>query len=179
MRIVIIGPPDSGKRELAKKLKKKYKGISLSDSPEDFYISLFKSEEKAPAVGFLSDYRSELFLASYRACDMMMNDDKIFTHTVLDSMSYILTILSIKIQNESLTNEWADCFTFFPSLIRDSFKSDVVIRMPYVVDEDNDLTTVFNSSQDFILDTFDIKYIEYKSFNETCKIIDSLKNESN
>jgi hypothetical protein len=177
MRIVLLGPEDCGKKAFAKSLKRRYSSLSIAPGPEDFFNKLFVKEDKIPALGYLSDYRSELLLATYRACEMVKNDNTIYTHSVLDNFIYAMSISSFRISHETIDDQWIECFRWFPYLIQDSFMSDIVVK--FEKEDDGELSELFSKNIDFILDLYSVDSIDSTDTKAVYKILDSKLGRTN
>ena len=177
MRIVLFGPEDCGKKAFAKSLKRRYPSLSIAPGPEDFYNKIFPNKEKMPALGFLSDYRSEILLASYRACHMVKNDNMIYTHSVLDNLAYALSIVSLKIQNDTIDEQWTEAFKWMPYLVRDSLMADLVIT--FNKKEDDELLSLFNQNLKFIVDNYSLYAIENTDIKTIYRMLDSKLGRTN
>jgi hypothetical protein len=180
MKIVLFGPPDCGKRKFANSLKRKYPNFSVSSNSEDVIKAFFKKEELTPTLGLLCDYRTELMLAGIRASDVLDKSDKIYVNSLLDNLLHSIIISSIKINNEAITEEYIQCMTFFPALIRDSLDCDLVIVFEKELDgQDDEIIEVFNQNVKFLANTFKIKILSSKNKKEIYTEIDKLIKQNN
>src|SRR5580704_3902524 len=136
MRIVLVRAPDTGKAKFAEQLNNKYR-IPWTRSPNYFLENLYLD---IPAIGFMADYRTELLLASERACGMSLEKNMVFTHSVLDNLAYATTIISLNITSKIISDQWFSCYTIFTNLFHDSFQHDLVIRFPYKGDDEMMIT---------------------------------------
>jgi len=171
MRIVLVGAPDSGKNDFWVKELSNYIKLYPSAPVEDLMVDFFpKSSAHRPAIGPLTDYRTELLLASYRANEMVLQDNRIFTHSPLDNIAYAMTIVAFQVENETVSSQWIGCFDFFPILFQDSWKSDLTIYLPYEGDD------IFYQKVDenlkFLLKNYGIVYVESKDTENIHKKIE-------
>jgi len=174
MRILLIGPPDSGRRIFAKSLKRKYPELSITENPEDFLKSIFgKDENRTPALGLFSDYRGEILLASYRSCEMVKRDNRIYTHSILDSFVHTLTISALKMKNNSISDIWIESLKFYPSFIQDSLVYDLVIS--FEREPKDEIEFLFYENIKFVTNYFGLQTIDSKNKKKIYETIDAIK----
>lgn len=178
MKIVLFGPPDCGKRKFANSLKRKYPTFIVSSNSEDILKSIFKKDDLTPALGLFADYRTELMLAGIRSCDILYKQNKIYVNSVLDSFLYGMMISSLKLDNETITEEWLNATTFFPMMVRDSFDADLVVF--FQKESQEEIDEVFNENVKFTLNLFDINAIPSTNKKQIYSEIDKLiQNDAN
>jgi len=156
MRIVLLGPPNSGKQEWAQKLK-----VPTKDR-ETYYIStippeyMLEANDITGALGAFSDYRTELYLASIRAHNQVMLDDCVYTHSPLDSYVNIVARLNMLEEGNLTTDGWVWTLMAAGTMLKDSFKYDKIFRIGKDT-YDDDYDKLVDSAIDVVLEDFDVK----------------------
>jgi hypothetical protein len=132
MRIVLVGAPGAGKKELAQ---------SLSNTLDcSVYQTGFESDGETP-VGMLADYRNELRMAIDRARAHLESENCIFVTSLLDSIAYSTYRTESLLRNEApreLIQRWILVSDVITMLASDSFEYDLLFFVPLIPDEDTD-----------------------------------------
>lgn len=173
MRIFIVGPPDSGKRELAFKIREKFPEFKITKDPELFLADVFGDLDFVPALHNVSDYRSELLLASYRACANLTKEPTIFTHSLFDSVAHATVNLANEFDNQGpLIEEWSATYVLMPYFIENTFTADLYIKMSDLELEEGTYAYYVNANLDELLEMNDITPTDSSEFDT---IVDSIQ----
>ena len=125
MRIILVGAPGSGKRELAEAVAEAL-DIEVADDP----VTVMGPDD--PAVGMLTDYRIEMQMALLRAL-RPSSKDEIFTHSLIDSTAYSTLKLDDMIDADADmpdTFRWILAAGAITSVAEDSFQADFIFLLP-------------------------------------------------
>lgn len=155
MRVAIVGAPKTGKTKL---LKKSFSDInpSFDNIPQN----LTKRSELA--IGFPSDYRTEMILAGERLEKMIKSfnyDDCVFTSTILDSLAYarVRQLVDEEVQNDQfLMGRTMALIDIIYHAMLNTFKFDKVIFLPYTGKDEKSL--LISGALQECMDHFEVKY---------------------
>jgi hypothetical protein len=148
MKYIIVGAPGTGKEDIAMKLQKETNLGATS--------GWFPGGEIP--IGFLADYRTELYLASSRA--ISTTEDIILWHSLIDSVAYaslrLTGLINFDSTNQQEMGRWGIVFDACLSMLTDGYNSDLTLYVPYKGDDQDskDLDEALNAT----LNSFDIPF---------------------
>lgn len=157
MKILLIGPPNTGKRHFAGLINKhltnkKRKPLLITPKPEDQVIGA--------AVGELSDYRSETLLAAYRATLMGSETDCIFVHSLVDSVAHLSARFSTLKNLNILDEQWTYSLLLSVFMLNDTFQYDIAVKFPFDGEDDSFFNSEVSKALDVLIEDLEINLLE-------------------
>jgi hypothetical protein len=160
----LIGAPDTGKQEVAEKLRS---FLNEGECAEGCFDIFSDTTNLGGDFGYLTDYRLELLVAAERATRVPSDANKIHTHSLIDSVAYVGLQVKAFLESDETNPDairWSTAFNACLQMLIDSKEPDRVFYLPYEGDDDK-ARELDEAIQD-VLDTLEIPYTEINPSEE-------------